>query len=144
MGRTTVASPTPALQALDEQLADFRRLLELGLQQRECLTREDLAGVDRLAVSVHQVMRSIQLRQNTLSVLTDDRNAGLAQRQELHRLISEADAVRRQNQRRAAQLLAVTQEELRRLGRRRQAARGYAGGSSGRATADGRLARMDA
>ena len=124
-----------ATKALEAQCADFRKLYDLGLEQRDYIEREDVQGLGGAFARMHRVMDSIRLRENELPSSSDCNDELLEKRERLRLLIMEIQALRQRNQDAVERMRDTTRGELRRLGKGRQAARGY----GNRASAGGRF-----
>ena len=117
---------TADADVLEAQYADFLRLYELGLEQREFIGREDLKALELSFARMHSVMDSIRLRQSRLAPAHVLGHEARERREQLCELITEVEALRQRNQETAERLLADARGEMRHLGRGRQAVRGYA------------------
>lgn len=113
------------LEILDRQYGDYRAMRTLGMEQRACLEREDLAGLEASFVRIQRLMDRIRLRQTELLAL-DKQHPEIRQRcDKLKNIILEIQDLRQFNQRSAQRLLEDTREEMRQLGKGRRARRGY-------------------
>jgi|SaaInl7_200m_RNA_FD_contig_101_211035_length_3304_multi_7_in_0_out_0_2 hypothetical protein len=113
------------LEILDRQYGDYRAMRTLGMEQRACLERDDLAGLEASFVRIQRLMDRIRLRQTELPVL-DKQHPEIRQRcDKLKTIILEIQDLRQFNQRSAQRLLEDTREEMRQLGKGRRARRGY-------------------
>jgi hypothetical protein len=113
------------LELLGRQYGDYRAMRTLGMEQRACLERDDLAGLEASFVRIQKLMDRIRLRQTELPVLDKQHPEIRQQCDKLKTIILEIQDLRQFNQRSAQRLLEDTREEMRQLGKGRRARRGY-------------------
>ena len=113
------------LEIIERQYADYQSMLALGMEQRRCIAREDLAGVEASLASSHRLIE--QLRRYPLKIDAVEREVPqiAARGAALSTLVLEVEALRRQNQVALQQLLERIRKEIRQLDRGKLAAAGY-------------------
>ncbi len=117
-------SPSFSAEHLGQELADFEAMYQLGLEQRDCIAREDLEGLGASFQRTRRLMDRIRLRQEHRPALgTTPEVEG--QRNELRRLVGQLQELRRDNEAAVQQLLARTRDDLRQFQQSRRALRGY-------------------
>jgi len=113
------------LEILDQQYGDYRAMRTLGMEQRACLEREDLAGLEASFVRIQSLMDRIRLHQEALPAL-DKQQPDIRHRcDKLKSIILEIQDLRQFNQRSAQRLLEGTRDEMRQMGKGRRARQGY-------------------
>lgn len=121
---SAVAAPASAVERLCQDLADYEVMYQLGLEQRDCIAREDLEGLAVSFQRTRQLMDRIRLRQEGSSGPgREPREA--TQREEVRRLLGRLQELRRDNEAAIQGLLARTREEVRQFQQGRRALRGY-------------------
>ncbi|MCC7260906.1 MAG: flagellar protein FliT [Candidatus Latescibacteria bacterium] len=119
-----MAAPASAVERLCQDLADYEVMYQLGLEQRDCIAREDLEGLAASFQRTRQLMDRIRLRQEGSP--GPGREPGEAtQREAVRRLLGRLQELRRDNEAAVQGLLARTREEVRQFQQGRRALRGY-------------------
>ena len=113
------------LGILDQQYADYQAMLALGLEQRTCIQRGDLDGLEPSFVRIHSLMKRIRLRQLGFPGIDPEHPEIASRCDKLRGIILEIQGLRKENQDSIQRLMVKTREELRRLGNGRRVARGY-------------------
>ena len=119
--------PAPGTLAdhYQQDYADYRAMYQVGLEQRDCIAREDLEGLSVSIQRLRRLMDRINLRQAGRPAAGSPSPEEERQREELRRLLGELQELRRDNEAAVQQLLARTREEMRQYQQRRRAIRGY-------------------
>ena len=120
------------LEMLDQQCGDYRAMYAIGIEQRDCIEREDLAGLEKAFARMQELMDRVRLRQQRMP---DPRGGGpeVRARVEIMRnLLYELEGVRHNTQQTAEKLLVETRGEMRQMGKGRQAFRGYQAAGPGK------------
>jgi len=113
------------MQLFEAQHGDFERMYALGVEQRRHLAAGDVEALETCFAQVHGLMDRIRLRQERLADADATDPAVRQWRDRLRALVSGVQELRVANQRAAQGLLERARGELRGLGTRRRAARGY-------------------
>ena len=121
-----MAMPAPDSPAefFRQDHADYQAMYQLGLEQRDCIAREDLDGLGSSFQRLRRLMDRIRLRQEGRPAAGNTPEE-LHQREELRRVIAELQELRRNNEVAAQGLLSRTREELRQFQQGRRSLRGY-------------------
>ncbi len=115
-----------ALGILDEQYRAYRDMYRVSLEQRACIQREDLAGLDASFERMHRLMDQIRMRQADVGDGNTSASAEVRQRREaLQHIVRELSTLNQANQTGVRELLDRTRGELQHVGKGRRAARGY-------------------
>lgn len=120
---SALATPAALGERWRHDLADYEAMYQLGLEQRECIAREDLEGLAASFQRTRRLMDRIRLRQEQAPELGGQEAE--AARDEVRRLIGRLQELRRENEAAVAALLARTREEVRQFQQGRRALRGY-------------------
>ena len=119
-----MSAPGSLAEKYQQDYADYRAMYQLGLEQRDCIAREDLEGLGNSCQRLRRLMDRINLRQG--GPTGDSPSPELErQREELRQIINELQDLRRDNEAAVQHLLEHTRGELRRYQLRRRAVRGY-------------------
>ena len=118
-----------ALEILDQHYEDYRAMYRVGLEQRDCIAREDLSGLEVSFERMHRLTDRIRRRQAGMPELGPGGGAAPGELQQRHQnlrhIIGELQEVRQSNERAVKRLLQRTRDELRQFGKGQRAARGY-------------------
>lgn len=113
------------LAILDQQCGDYRAMYQISLEQRGCIEREDVAGLEASFVRLHRLMDQIRLLQEALPAL-ERSNPQVEQRcEKLRGLIVDLQEMRQFNQSAAERLLKRTRAEIRQFNQGQRAVQGY-------------------
>lgn len=107
-----------------QDCADYQAMYQLGLEQRDYIAREDLEGLGSTFQRLRRLMDRIRLRQLGRPAAGDTPEA-VGQFEELRRLITEIQQLRRGNEEAVQGLLEQTREKLRLSQQGRRSLRGY-------------------
>ena len=101
-------------------------MYQVSLEQRDCIQREDLSGLDASYQRMHRLMDQIRLRQAQVDEGAEAPPPEARQRREaLRHIVRELSELNQANQNGVRHLLDRTRQELRNFGKGRRAARGY-------------------
>ena len=115
-----------ALGILDEQYRAYRDMYRVGLQQKACIEREDLTGLDASFERMHRLMGRIRLGQAEVGDSGTSASPEVRQRREaLRHIVRELGTLNQANQTGVRDLLDRTRKELQHFGKGRRAAKGY-------------------
>lgn len=113
------------LEILDRQCGDYRTMYQVSLEQRACIEREDVAGLEASFVRMHRLMDQIRLLQMALPAL-ERNNPEVEQRcEKLRHLIVDLQKMRQFNQSAAERLMKRTRAEIRQFDQGQRAVQGY-------------------
>ena len=127
-----MADTCEILDLLDQQCGDYRAMYAIGIEQRDCVEREDLVGLETSFARMQELMDRVRLRQQRMP---DPHNGGpevVARVDTMRNLLYELEGVRHDTQEMAQKLLVATRGEMRQMGKGRQAFRGYKSASPGK------------
>ncbi|MEE3259908.1 MAG: hypothetical protein VX293_11920 [Candidatus Latescibacterota bacterium] len=113
------------LEMLDQQCGDYRAMYAVGLEQRDCIEREDLPGLESAFARMQELMDRVRLRQLRMPDSRDGGPEAVAKIDALRHLLHELEGVRHCAQAGAEKLLAETRNEMRQMGKGQRAYRGY-------------------
>lgn len=113
------------LEIMDQQYADYQAMLALGLEQRTCIQKGDLAGLEPSFVRMHGLMKRIRLRQLGLQGFDPGHPEMASRCDKLRDIVLEIQDLRKDNQNSIQRLMEKTRQELRKLDNGRRATRGY-------------------
>ncbi|MBI2504126.1 MAG: hypothetical protein HYW07_12955 [Candidatus Latescibacteria bacterium] len=119
-----MAAPESRAEHFRQDCADYRAMYQLGLEQRDCIAREDLEGLGNSFRRLRRLMDRIRLRQAGRPAAGNSPEEE-GQREELRRVIAELQELRRGNEAAVQGLLSRTREELRQFQQGRRSLRGY-------------------
>jgi hypothetical protein len=119
-----MAAPDSPAERHRQDLSDYQAMYQLGLEQRDCIAREDLEGLGSACQRQRRLMDRIRLRQEGRPASGSSAEE-LRQREELRRLIAQVQELRRGNEEAVQALLGRTREELRQFQQGRRSLRGY-------------------
>ncbi len=114
----------PRADHFNEDCADYRAMYQLGLEQRDYIAREDLEGLGSSFQRMRRLMDRIRLRQAGRPAAGDSHEE-LRQREQLRRIITETQELRRNNEAAVQGLLERTREEMRQFQQGQRSLRGY-------------------
>ena len=112
---------------LDEQYEDFRAMHGISMNQRNCLVRSDLPGLNDGFDQMHACMGRIRLRESRLPLNWQGIDAPevVSRRAALSRIIGELDRVRQSNEQSVRDLLQETRSDLKRCQVGQKAVKSY-------------------
>lgn len=116
------------LELLDQQCKEYKAMQQVGLEQKDCITRQDVDGLNTAFGRMQGHIDQIQLVQQKIPVFdsVDQVHPKLEEkRRQLRTLIVQLQELNLVNERGVRHLMKTTQEELHKFGRGRRAARGY-------------------
>ena len=125
---TTPADLTGVLRALDAQCEDYQSMYREALRQRDSLRGDDMDALNQATARIRGLVDRVRQRHGTLPQLPElERlHPEVAQRTDaLRRTIRAILDLREESERSARALLDDTRAQMRRVGRGRQASRGY-------------------
>ena len=120
----TMGAPESRTDHFIQDCADYRAMYQLGLEQRDYIAREDLEGLGNSFQRLRRLMDRIRLRQAGRPA-AGDAPEELRHSEELRRIITEIQELRRDNEEAVQGLLERTREELRQFQQGRKSLRGY-------------------
>lgn len=127
-----MADSREIIDFLDQQCGDYRAMYAVGVEQRDCIEREDLVGLESAFARMQKLMDRVRLRQQQMPGPHRGGPEIMARVEIMRNLIYELDGVRHCAQETAEKLLVETRGEMRRMGKGRQAFRGYQSADPGR------------
>ena len=121
-----MAAEEDALGILEQQYRAYRDMYQVSLEQKACIQREDLSGLDASYERMHRLMGQIRLGQAQVGDAAGSAPAAVRQRREaLRNIVRELSELNQANQNGVLALLDRARQELRHFGKGRRAARGY-------------------
>lgn len=93
----------------------------VGLEQRDCVERDDLMGLEFAFTRMQELMDRVRLRQQRIPDLGDDRPAVASRLEIMRNLLYELEGLRSHTQVQAEKLLVRTRSEMRQMGQGRRA-----------------------
>jgi hypothetical protein len=116
---------TEILTLLDEQFGDYRAMYSIGLEQRDCIDRDDMLGLEKAFARMQELMDRVRLRQQRIPAPMGNDTEVVARVETIRDLLYKIEGLRYGAQETAEKLLAKTRGEMRQMGKGRQAFRGY-------------------
>ena len=116
---------TEILTLLDEQFGDYRAMYAIGLEQRDCIDRDDMIGLEKAFACMQELMDRVRLRQQRIPAPMGNDTEVVARVETIRDLLYKIEGLRYGAQETAEKLLAKTRGEMRQMGKGRQAFRGY-------------------
>jgi hypothetical protein len=120
-----VSDLSEVFEFIDQQCSAYRAMFDVGLQQRDCIEREDLTGLETAFARMQVLMDQVRLRQRQLPDLHAGGPEVVRRVAVMRKLICEIEDQRRHAQEGAERLLAQARAEMRQMAKGRRAHRGY-------------------
>ena len=120
-----MADEREILELLDQQCSAYRAMHDVGMEQRDCIEREDLSGLETAFARMQALMDQVRLRQRQLPDLRAGGPEVVRRVATMRNLICEIEDQRRCAHQGAERLLAQARAEMRQMGKGRRAHRGY-------------------
>ena len=120
-----MADESEIFELLDRQCSAYRAMYDVGIEQRNCIEREDLSGLETAFARMQALMDQVRLYQRQLPNLHAGGPEVVRRVAIMRNLIYEIEDQRRCAQQGAERLLAQARAEMRHIGKGRRAHRGY-------------------
>lgn len=127
-----MADESEIFELLDRQCSVYRAMFDVGIEQRDCIEREDLSGLETAFARMQVLMDQVRLYQRQLPDLRAGGPEVVRRVAIMRNLIYEIENQRRCAQQGAEGLLAQTRAEMRQMGKGRRAHSGYQAQVAGR------------